>query len=188
MNSFRGFILLLATFILTACIGTKAPITCSELSNRYNALEEHLSITLDTAKGHEELSEYIFKYDNIFQFNEDIDTYLLYLELLKVKKTDGSYINYYCHRINNAIQENNITVMLKEFKEIKYFWTEDYTKKIDKNSNKNIKFNVIDGCQEVASKLETYILTYKINTQSDDVYIILKDRYQNCLKSKKKKK
>ena len=178
-------ILLLMSFILTACMGTKAPVTCSELSDRYASLG-HLSIKLDTAKGYEELTEYIFKYDSIYKFNEDIDTYLLYLELLKVKKVDNAYINPYCQHINNTVQENNITIMEKELKEIKYSWTVDYIEKINKSSTKYIKFNIVNGCEKIASDLEEYMRTFKIDMSSDIIYNLMKKEYDTCLIKNKK--
>lgn len=186
MNSIKLFLsLCFIAFNLTACMGTKAPITCSQLATRYNSLNK--SIILNTARGYEDLTQYIFIYDSIYQFNEDIDTYLLYLELLKVKELDNPFTNRYCQHINNTIQENNTTIILKKFKEIKYSWTEDYIDKINRVTQKNIQFNRIDDCQKVASQLQEFILTFRINMSNDSIYNSMKKQYMECLTKNNKK-
>ena len=176
----------ISLFLLNGCLGSKAPITCSEISNNY-AKYDYIEkpIILDTAKGYEELAEYIFFYDSIDKFNEDIDTYFLYLELLKVKKIDKPYLNKYCRNISSTIHESNTTFMLNRLKKIKNSWTEDYGNKIDETLKNKIKFNVLDGCQSFASKLMKYIIIY--NGMDNEIYIEMKNTYQDCLVLKKKK-
>lgn len=186
MNKCIKTTFILMTFLLNGCIGSKAPITCSEISNKFNAFKK--PIVLKTSKGFEELSEYIYIYDKVFKFNRDVDTYFLYLELLN-KKTIGSFdTNSYCNKINKVIKENNTTVMLTKLEKIKNHWTNDYSDKINNKLNNKINFKTVYGCQALAEQLMTYIMTYNLNNDktSQKIYLIMKNNYLDCLYKKVK--
>jgi len=174
--------------ILNGCLGNKAPITCVQLSNdyyKYNNTEKE--IILDVAKGYQELAKYIFVYDNTSQFNIDIDTYFLYLELFKKKSIDKPFVNDYCHSINLALKDENMSKVSSRLNKIKEKWTNDYNINIENNLKNKIKFNEIDGCKEYASILVEYILTYRIINRKDEIYLELLNNYNNCLDLHKNK-
>jgi hypothetical protein len=178
-------------FMLNGCLGSKAPITCSELSNdyhRYNIVKDN--IILDVAKDYQALAKYIFIYDNTSQFNKDIDTYFLYLELFKKKSIDKPFINKYCNSINFTIKDENISKVSNELNKIKEKWTHDYNENIENNLKNKVKFNEIDGCEKMASQLVEYIVTFQIkgqNKNSHEIYIEMKEEYNKCLSIYKKR-
>jgi hypothetical protein len=171
----------LMIFLLTGCMSPKAPITCSEISDRFNFLEKPME--LKTSTGFEELSEYIYIYDSVFKFNKDVDTYFLYLELLKKRKIDDFDTNDYCEHINQTIKEHNTTVMLTKLEKIKNDWTDDYSNEINSRLDNKIKFKTVYGCQSLAGELMDYIMTYNLNSDknSQEIYLGLKNGYLDCL-------
>lgn len=179
---FRLSIIVILLVIFNACLGSKAPITCSQLSNEYS-VDTHIKedITLNVTKGYQELAKYIFVYDKTSKFNENIDTYFLYLELFKKKSIGTPFINNYCNSINFAIKDENISRVSNELNKIKVKWTNSYNINIENSLKKKIKFNEIDACEEYASKLVEYIITYQITVQKDEIYSVLNKTYRDCL-------
>ena len=183
---------LLAMVLLFNGCGHKAPITCSEISKNYIQYDSfYESIILDTAKEYEELAKYMFIHDKVYKFNEDIDTYFLYLELLKIKEIEDPNLNRYCRNINSTVKYTTPINLSEELKMIKDRWTEDFNEKIDNNLKDKIRFNVVDACEEEASTLVKYILTYQITGKdkgSNKIYDQMKDMYRECLDKYKEKK
>jgi hypothetical protein len=179
----------LMIFLLTGCMSPKAPITCFEISNNYSKYDSS-EVVLSSTKGYKYLSEYVFKYDSIYKFNQDIDTYFLYLELLKIDKVDNPFINKYCKSINNTLNEKNSTIMLKRLDKIKLDWTEDYSSKLNRAVKNKIKFQEINGCENIARALETSVMRHNANhdKSSRKNYTIIKSMYSDCLEASIKKK
>ena len=175
----KNILLLIVIFILNSCSRSNVPLSCKDLStnySRYNSLE---AIILYSAKEHNALAKYLFLYDETYKFNKNINTYLLYLELLEKKSIDSPRINKYCKNISFMVQKGNLANSTYSLSKLKKEWTKSY---IDKIKNK-IVYKEISGCEEFAISLENYIAKYRIKNNEIDTteFIKRKNLYNSCL-------
>ena len=80
--------------------------------------------------------------------------------------------------------------MLKRLDKIKLDWTEDYSSKLNRAVKNKIKFQEINGCENIARALQKSVMRHNINhdKSSRKNYTIIKDMYRDCLDAYIKKK